>query len=364
MSRQAIRLAALATLLAIPAIPVAATASALAGIHPDLAGSPWGYVVVRKPHAATYTPAAMDRGNSAGGTNSVTWTEPGRYEVSMPGLANDTSAVAVTAMSPMARRCVVAGWFTNGSEELIDVDCFKPNGEAVDTPFILSFMVAGTQSTPPSRPGFGFGWANQPTTSDYQPTRRFNSHTGASNSVDRFGPGHYQATFNALGSTGGNVQVTAVSSSAATCQSSWAQSNLRMEAAVQCRRTGTSTIDTQFDIIVTDRLGLKGQGGTNVAYLTADRPSATSTYVASAARRYASPQITPTIKRTRIGVYIVTLKGMPLGGAALVTPLAGTATICTIGSIATASAPQRIGVRCFDRTGHPKDAKFSLSYLR
>ncbi len=329
-----------------------------------MTSAPWGYVVVRRPHSTTYAPAPRDRGNSTGGVNSVTWTEPGHYEVTMPGLANDTSAVAVSPLGTVPRRCVVGIWFTNGSEEVIDVACFTRTGAPVDSPFVLTFLGAGTQSNHPSPPGYGFSWADQPhANSDYLPSRKFNSQPGSSNPVIRLGTGHYQADFNALGSPGGNVQVTAVSSFAATCQATWAQSGLQMQADVKCRSTAAALTDQQFDIILTDHVGLKGEGGNNVAYLTANHPLAAS-YTAPPALRYSSAGFAPTIRRTGKGAYVVTLRGMPLGGAAVVTPTAVNATLCSIGSIATDAQPQRIGVRCFDRFGQPNDATFSLSYLR
>jgi hypothetical protein len=158
--------------------------------------------------------------------------------------------------------------------------------------------------------------------------------------------------------------VTAVSNSAATCQVFWNQQSQQMSTGVMCRDTGEDRSDQQFDVILTDHVGLKGPGGKHVAYLMADRDSAPS-YTASRARRYSSAGISPIVKRTGKGAYTVVLGGMPLGGAAVVTPLAiKGATLCSIASIAQLSKPQQIGVRCFDSTGHAKDVQFSLQYLR
>lgn len=364
MSRHTFRLAAIATLIAIPAIPVAASASALASVHPDLLGVPWGYVVARQAHATTtYTPTDLDRGNSAGGINRVLRLGVGKYQVTMPGLNYYTSAIAVSPLATSARRCVAINWVGIGSDEYIYVACFKANGVSVDTQFVATFLVSGTATNQASPPGYSFGFADQPhQNGGYQLNRRFNSHSGASNPVNRQGNGRYQAVFNALGSPGGNVQVTAVSSTAATCQASWVQSNAQMHADVQCRTTGTARVDTPFEIILTDGMGLKGPGGTYTGYLTANYPTSKS-YTVVAPKSWSSPHVASQINRTAIGAYTVTLKGMRPGGAAVVTPLAFGAAICTIGFIGT-TTPQKIGVRCFDPVGHPQDTKFSLSYLR
>ncbi len=376
MGRNRIRIAAtvaLVTLAIVPAVtnaaPLAATTvtatSRPTAARPGLISSPlWGYVVVRRARSVTYTPAANDRGNVLNGVNSVTWTETGHYEVRLPGLANDTSAVALSPLGTVARRCVVQDWFIDGADELIDVACFALTGVATDSQFVLTFLVGNTTTSNPTPTGYAYSFADQPTTNGgYLPSRKFNSHTGSSNPVNRVGTGSYQADFNALGSAGGNVQVAAVSNSAMTCQSSWAQVSQQMQANVQCRTAGAARVDSQFDVILTNRVGLKGEDGTNVAYLTADRPTASS-YTASAARRFSTAGMAPTITRSAKGVYLVTLRGMPLGGAAVVTPLATAASMCSIASIAQTALPQRIGVRCFDPTGQPKDTPFSLSYLR
>src|SRR3954469_1484036 len=138
MRRQTVRFAAIAALLAIPAGPAAATAAADA-VHPAAPpSSPWGYVVVRVANASS-TPLPKDRGNSLGGVNSGGRTQVGHYEVSLPRLANGTSAVAVSPLGTVARRCVVSNWFNIGSTELIDVACFTVGGAAVDSPFVLTF---------------------------------------------------------------------------------------------------------------------------------------------------------------------------------------------------------------------------------
>jgi hypothetical protein len=108
IGRLGVLFGAIGVLLGVPAAPIAVAAVDQAAVQPNaIPPATWGYVVVRKAHSPTYTPAMKDRGNSKGGVNSVTWTAKGNYEVSMPGLANDTSAVVVSPVGTVARRCVV-----------------------------------------------------------------------------------------------------------------------------------------------------------------------------------------------------------------------------------------------------------------
>src|SRR2546423_8877425 len=129
MAHHAIRIALLVASMTVASTP-AVLAKTAAGPGSDQvtgAGTPaseWGYVVSRKPHAVTYAPSPKNQGNSTGGTNTVTWTETGKYEVTMPGLASDTSAVAPTPPRTAARRCVVQIWDTNGADEANDPACF------------------------------------------------------------------------------------------------------------------------------------------------------------------------------------------------------------------------------------------------
>lgn len=352
------------TILVLVGGSVTAAPLARGPVKPSIdAPTRWGYVVSRRINAPTYAPRPMDQGNSSGHPNTVTWTETGHYEVTMPGLADAGGAVVVSPLGVKPRRCVVEIWFIDGSDELIDLACFTRSGSPVDSAFVLTYLVGGAPNTS-SPPGFGYLWADQPNAvSDYLPARKYNSVTGSSNPVRPLAQGSYRAGLNALGSLRGNVQLTAVAHSAATCQTSWGPVNLQMQVLVQCRETGSALANMQFELVLTDKAGLKGIGATGVAYLTADRPTDPS-YTATKARRYSSAGKAPTIARTARGTYVVTLKGMPLGGAAVVTPLIGRPAICTIAAIRKQGLPQRIGVRCFGADGQPKDTPFSLSFLR
>src|SRR3954451_2411597 len=98
------------------ALPLAAT-FALIGVAPPVAHaatpSVWGWVTVRKPTTASYTPAPKDQGSSVGGINTVVRSGTGTYVVTFGGLdANSACPVTntngcdghlqVTALAPVA----------------------------------------------------------------------------------------------------------------------------------------------------------------------------------------------------------------------------------------------------------------------
>jgi hypothetical protein len=71
----------------------------------------------------------------------------------------------------------------------------------------------------------------------------------------------------------------------------------------------------------------------------------------------------PHVTRTGTGAYAVRLPGMPKGGSAQVSAFGAKARHCVVASIRH-TAPQIVGVRCFDFSGNLADAKFTLSYAR
>jgi hypothetical protein len=135
-----------------------------------------------------------------------------------------------------------------------------------------------------------------------------------------------------------------------------------MAVFVRCRSTGTASVDQGFAAVLTDRTGLKVLGGGPAAYVVADRPKADA--YTPATRRFSTAGKPPSIVRLGTGRWVVTLKGMPLAGAAFVTPLTDGPALCSISGIRREGPPQRVGVVCFAADGSPRDVAFSLTYLR
>jgi hypothetical protein len=125
---------------------------------------------------------------------------------------------------------------------------------------------------------------------------------------------------------------------------------------------GDDEIYREHVVVFMKGLGLKGIKRKHVAYVVARRPQSAS-YVPGAISTYNSAGGTNRVRRLGTGSYEVTLAGMPLGGAAQVTPMIESARhVCSVASIERSAPPQRVRVRCFDGAGVPADVRFSLSY--
>ncbi len=97
------------------------------------------YVNARRPTAASYTPAALDRYSSSGGRISVRRLGTGRYEVSFAGMPAGGGA-QVTALGGSERRvCVIAGITTSAAPPRVKVSCFDGSGAPRDTRFTLAY---------------------------------------------------------------------------------------------------------------------------------------------------------------------------------------------------------------------------------
>ena len=118
--------------------------------------------------------------------------------------------------------------------------------------------------------------------------------------------------------TQGDVQVTTASD--ANCHLvSWSNQSGTAYVTVKCYSMATGLIsDEWFDLLYTDSVGLAGVARPSVEYLFADKPS-TNGYTPAAAYRFSTVAQTPSVKRSGVGSYVVTLTGMPKGGAVSVT---------------------------------------------
>jgi hypothetical protein len=98
------------------------------------------YLWANDPSSAAYTPSLSYQYNSGGGTNTVTRSSIGVYQVTLPGIGTSRGHVEITAYGSDSSRCKVASWGASGSDELVNVRCFDPAGAPVDARYAVGFV--------------------------------------------------------------------------------------------------------------------------------------------------------------------------------------------------------------------------------
>ena len=356
--------------LILAASPTSAAAGGLTGNQPQAVTDLWGWVVARHPTTLNYAPAPKDRGNSTGGINFVDREAPGTYLVHFPGLdsGSENGISLVSSLTKLSRYCVVGSNGGGPGEANVVVLCFNSAGGAADTPFVASRLIF---QQPAGRAAYVADL--HPSDTDWTPQSQdqFNS-TSTSNNIHRISTGRYQVNLLNLGTSHGNVQMTTWGSTTSTagivstpsdCHAlGWAAFHNTLQVQVACHNGSGALADTYFFLYFSQGEGVKGPGGSPAAYLDANKPT-TASYAPIAGRRWSSAAMPSHVNRSEVGRYLVTLPGMPPGGAAQVTPYGTGKAHCSISSIR-ASTPQKIGVRCFKPSGAPVDSKFGLSYAR
>jgi hypothetical protein len=208
-----------------------------------------GYVWANEPASASYTPNPAYSFNSSGGAITISRNGVGVYAVRFSGLGGGPASggnVLVTSYGNGSETCKVANWGSSGVDFTANVRCFTAAGTAADTTYAMRVIW--------NNPAFiknGYAWADNPTSAGYTPNAMysFNSSGGAIG-ITRSGVGTYAVNFSGLGGNGpgGNVQVTAYGSDAATCKAaSWGFS-ADFTVNVRCFKSGGSPVDTQYSI--------------------------------------------------------------------------------------------------------------------
>ncbi|MFN8620628.1 MAG: hypothetical protein U0869_07805 [Chloroflexota bacterium] len=97
------------------------------------------YLVARRPTAASYHPAQLDRYTSSGGAITVKRLGTGHYAVTLDRMPKGGGA-QVTVLDGSERRvCTIAGITTRAVPPTIRVSCFDGAGVATDTRFVLAY---------------------------------------------------------------------------------------------------------------------------------------------------------------------------------------------------------------------------------
>ena len=96
------------------------------------------YLFANKPSTSNYTPAAAYRYSSVGMTSSVKRTGTGKYLATLNGLPKGGAAF-VTAVGTDKAFCQLTSIRTDATPQKVGVACFKFNGSAVDSKFMLAY---------------------------------------------------------------------------------------------------------------------------------------------------------------------------------------------------------------------------------
>jgi hypothetical protein len=103
-------------------------------------GGPRAYVWANQQGAASYTPSLSYQYNSTGGTNTITRSGVGVYQVRLPGAGNVSGHVQVTAYGSGSTRCKVQSWTSTVTAKLVNVRCFDTAGAPADSRDVVDFV--------------------------------------------------------------------------------------------------------------------------------------------------------------------------------------------------------------------------------
>ena len=208
----------------------------------------FGYVWANSPGAASYTPSTTYQYNSTAGTNTITRSGVGTYQVAFPGLGGPGGTVKVTAYGSGGDSCHVAWWSWLGGTAIVTVLCENTAGNRVDALFTATFHGPnghlGTLTGGPR----AYVWADSPGSASYTPSLsyQYNS-TGANNTITRSGVGVYQVRLPGLGLISGHAQVTAYGGSANRCKvQSWNSSGAAKLVNIRCFDTAGAPADSTY----------------------------------------------------------------------------------------------------------------------
>jgi hypothetical protein len=356
--------AAIAGSIAGGSAPVAATELAPSAA----AESQWAWVTNRNP-GASHAPDPWNRGNSSGGINTVSRAGRGDWTVSFPGLGAP-AAHGVAFVTPLASRvgCQTFDPVTTGGTTSVRVTCIGGDEDPIDAPFSLTYLHAkgGMQGG-----ALAYFLAQDPQGSNDTPVVRnsYNSSGGTNRAID-LDYWHYRVTFGGLGTSKGHIQVstayTAGSPQHGYCHAGkWSNVAGDAVADVYCYEFTGHPSDASFTVAFMKGVGLKGAGGSNVAYLNANQQHLETAYHPAPKFSLNGAGRTNTVVRNSRGRYTVTIPGMKRGGAVAVTVLhAGSNNTCAVASIRTTPPYQVIVVQCFKNgSSHdPSDTRFLLAY--
>lgn len=372
MKRMVVRIATVIamslSLVSVPASSAARQAAPAAPPAPSTTvGDIWAWVVVRAPGSTIdYMPDTGDHAASNGGDVLFHRVSKGTYQLTFfnleLGTHENNGNAFVTPLDPRPKMCAVTDIISDGTDLHVNVSCYKlATPHASDSAFSLNFIQFSGDTG-----HAGYTWNSDPTIEfgEYAPDAQYQYSTDTSFvSITRRKTGIWNVRMPYLGSNRGTV-IVGNSSALSTCRAvKWFTKHADRDEIVRiaCNQIDGPPVDNPSYTAWMRGMGLKGPGGTNVAFVYADQPSASS-YTPQKAFRYSSSGSIPHVTRGGVGLYTVAIDGMPFGGSAQITAVSSAVRHCNLTSIAFTDPSQRLGVRCFDKNGDRADSAFTLSY--
>ena len=232
---------------------------------------------------------------------------------------------------------------------------------------LVASIAAAAQAEPTAwafnnKPGF---------TGSYQPEAKFsyNSAQGGKGKtlIRRATTGVYSVTFDNLGSKlPSNVQITAVGGKDFCTTSGWSLTGQKknITVSVRCFTPAGTAADSGFTLLYVARSAPLGVSGPLAGFVLADKPKHGSAYAANPNYSYNSDYGANSIVRSGVGAYAVTMTSLPtVGGMPLVTARSRAPVHCQAYNWGANPLPdEQVIVQCFDKTGAPVDAEFSLLF--
>lgn len=156
--------------------------------------------------AAAYTPNPSYAYNGAGGAISASRSGTGVYTMRFAGMVVPGAGghVQVSAYD-FNVRCQPRAWSAIGGDLVVDVGCFGPAGEPVDSRYTVLFVTSDEATN-----DVGYAWANNAASASYTPNVFYSENRNGTITATRAATGNYAMTFRGLGGTapGGTVLVS------------------------------------------------------------------------------------------------------------------------------------------------------------
>lgn len=278
----------------------------------------------------------------------------GHHRVVLPhiGAAGGIALAVAYDSKPAGLQCHPGSWQQQGLDEAIDVYCFDPAGNAIDTPFDVLFL-AGTQDDAHAiGVARGFVYASEPTAASYTPGAPFEHNAGT---VTRLSTGRYTV---ALPGGARTAQLSPVSTLPRSCTLT-ALSGTR--ATVACAAPGGSPADTAFALSYTGAQSLLDDSrrphGAFLAVTNTSDPTGPTL-----ADQWTSKPGTTTVKRTATGRYSLQI---PVGRLLSYTHVNARGTgYCSLVLRNDGTTDQAVfWVACYNYSGALTDTSFDLVYM-